>query len=135
MHKLTAPLLLLLAPFARCFNPPVHDTFCLVVPAWIVCLGRRTIARVWQTTGYAEHTDHSSAYRLFNQAQWNGDELARIFLVELLCEMLEQVARWLPKHTLYFTADSASIGKHLLKGLPEHVQAIGPIHPKAKRTS
>ena len=227
MNKLTAPLMLLLAPFAPCFNQPVHDTFCLVVAAWIVCLGRRTISRVWQTTGQAEHADHSAPYRLFNHAKWNWDELARIFLVELLCDlipgtklwlvvddtlchkrgakvrfggifldavlssrkhkifrfgvnwvtlglvvqlpcrrdrflcinllwrvyskrtkglahqtksqlarqMLELVASWLPEHILYLIADSAYVGKHLLKGLPEHVQAVGPIHPKAKLTS
>jgi hypothetical protein len=227
MNKLTAPLLLLLAPFAPCFNHGVHDTFCAVVAAWIVCLGRRTIARVWQTTGQAEHHAHSPFYRLFNQAKWNWDELARIFLVELLCdlipgtkvwlvvddtlchkrgakvrfggifldavlssrkhkifrfgvnwvtlgliiqlpcrpdrflcinllwrvyskkvkglehktksqlarEMLELVAGWLPEHTLYLVADSAYTGRHLLHGLPENVQAVGPIHPKAKLTS
>lgn len=76
MNKLSTPLLLLLAPFAPCFNKPVHETFCLVVAAWIVCLGRRTISRVWQTTGLADEYDHSSFYRFFNQAVWNWDELA-----------------------------------------------------------
>jgi hypothetical protein len=31
-------------------------------------------------------------------------------------------------------ADSAYMGKHLLKDLPEHVHAVGPIHPKASLT-
>ncbi len=78
MNKLSTPLLLLLAPFAPCFNKPVHETFCLVVAAWIVCLGRRTISRVWQTTGLADEYDHSSFYRFFNQAVWNWDELRRV---------------------------------------------------------
>jgi hypothetical protein len=95
MLKVTTPLLVLLAPFAGCFNGPVHDTFCAMVAAWIACLGRRTISRVWQTTGRAESEDHSKAYRLFNQATWNWDDLARIFLLELLCDLLPGSRLWL----------------------------------------
>src|SRR3954471_19737509 len=79
MLEVTTPLLALLAPFAGCFNEPVHDTFCVMVVAWAACLGRRTISRVWQTTGRAEKEDHSKAYRLFNQAVWNWDCLAQVF--------------------------------------------------------
>ena len=50
---------------------------------------------------------------------------------QLAREMLDLVATWLPKRTLYVTADCAYMGKHLLKGLPAHVHALGPIHPKA----
>jgi len=226
MLKVTTPLVVLLAPFSACFNEPVHATFSAMVVAWIACLGRRTISRVWQTTGRAADEDHSKAYRLFNQAVWNWDDLARIFLIELLCDllpgssvwlvvddtlchkrgakvafggifldavlssrkhkifrfgvnwvtlgvviqlpfrkdrffcvnllwrvyakkskglphqtksqlarqMLDLVATWLPERTVYVVADSAYIGKHLLKGLPKQVQAIGPIHPKASLT-
>jgi hypothetical protein len=226
MNKLTTPLLLLLAPFALCFNEPVHETFCLVVVAWAVCIGRRTISRVWQTTGLADQHDHSSFYRFFNQAVWNWDELARIFLVELLREfvpgtkvwivvddtlchkrgakvafggifldavlssrkhkifrfgvnwvtlglvvqlpfrldrcfcinllwrvyskevkglphqtksqlarqMVDLLAIWLPQRTFYLVADSAYIGAKLLRDLPENVEAVGPIHPKASLT-
>ena len=218
MLKVTTPLVVLLAPFSACFNEPVHATFSAMVVAWIACLGRRTISRVWQTTGRAADEDHSKAYRLFNQAVWNWDDLARIFLIELLCDllpgssvwlvvddtlchkrgakvafggifldavlssrkhkifrfgvnwvtlgvviqlpfrkdrffcvnllwrvyakkskglphqtksqlarqMLDLVATWLPERTVYVVADSAYIGKHLLKGLPKQVQAIGP---------
>jgi len=224
MLKITTPLIVLLAPFSCCFNEPVHTTFQVMVAAWIVCLGRRTISRVWQTTGQAADSDHSKAYRLFNQAVWNWDDLARISLLELLgdlipgssvwlvvddtlchkrgakvafggifldavlssrkhklfrfgvnwvtlgvvvqlpfrqdrffCinllwrvyskkvkglphqtksqlarQMLDLVATWLPDRTVYVVADSAYMGKHLLKGLPEHVHGVGPIHPKAK---
>jgi hypothetical protein len=227
VDKITAPLMLLLAPFAPCFNNHVHGTFCLVVVAWITCVGRRTIARVWQTTGRAGDHDHSSFYRFFNQAVWNWDDLARIFLIEILCDflpgtmiwlvvddtlchkrgakvafggmfldavlssrkhkifrhgvnwvtlgviiqlpfrkdrffcvnllwrvyskavkglphqtkselarqMLDLIAIWLPEHTLYVVADCAYIGAKLLKGLPDNVHAVGPIHPKANLTS
>jgi hypothetical protein len=95
MLKVTTPLLVLLAPFARCFNEPVHDTFCLMVTAWIACLGRRTLSRVWQTTGRADKEDHSKAYRLFNQAAWNWDCLAQIFLLELLSDLIPGSRLWL----------------------------------------
>jgi DDE superfamily endonuclease len=226
MLKVTTPLVVLLAPFSGCFNEPVHATFSVLVVAWIACLGRRTISRVWQTTGRADGEDHSKAYRLFNQAAWNWDDLARITLIELLCDLLpgsavwlvvddtlchkrgakvafggifldavlssrkhkifrfgvnwvtlgvvvvlpfrkerffcvnllwrvyskkvkglphqtksqlarqllDLVATWLPERTVYVVADSAYVGKHLLKGLPPHVHAIGPIHPKASLT-
>jgi hypothetical protein len=53
---------------------------------------------------------------------------------QLARQMLDLVATWLPERTVYVVADSAYVGKHLLKGLPENVQAIGPIHPKASLT-
>jgi hypothetical protein len=226
MLKVTTPLVVLLAPFSCCFNEPVYATFKVMVAAWIVCLGRRTISRVWQTTGQASHSDHSKAYRLFNAAVWNWDDIARIFLIELLCDlipgssvwlvvddtlchkrgakvafggmfldavlssrkhkifrhgvnwvtlgviiqlpcrkdrffcvnllwrayskkvkglphqtkselarqMIDLVATWLPERTVYVVADSAYIGKYMLKGLPEHVHAVGPINPKANLT-
>jgi hypothetical protein len=226
MLKVTTPVLVLLAPFSGCFNKPVYVTFQVMVVAWIACLGRRTISRVWQTTGQAADSDHSKAYRLFNQAAWNWDDLARVMLIELLCDlipgtsiwlvvddtlchkrgakvafggifldavlssrkhktfrfgvnwvtlgvvvqlpfrqdrffcvnllwrvyskkvkglphqtksqlarqMVELVATWLPQRTVYVVADSAYMGKYLLKGLPAHVHGIGPIHPRASLT-
>src|SRR5919202_492441 len=95
MLKVTTPLVVLLAPFAPCFNESVHPTFCLMVFAWIACLGRRTISRVWQTTGQAADADHSRAYRLFNAAVWNWDDIARIFLIELLCDLIPGASVWL----------------------------------------
>jgi hypothetical protein len=226
MLKFTTPLVVLLAPFSVCFNEPVFATFLVMVGAWIACLGRRTISRVWQTTGQAADSDHSKAYRLFNQAVWNWDDIARIFLIDFLCDlipgtsvwlvtddtlchkrgakvafggifldavlssrkhkifrfginwvtlgvvvqlpfrkdrffcvnllwrvyskkvkglphqtksqlarqMIDLVAEWLPNYTVYVVADSAYMGKYLLKDLPKHVHAIGPIHPKASLT-
>jgi hypothetical protein len=95
MLQVTTPLVVLLAPFASCFNGAVHDTFCLMVVAWVACLGRRTISRVWQTTGRAEAEDHSKAYRLFNQAAWNWDCLAEVFLLQLLCDLIPGARIWL----------------------------------------
>src|SRR3954464_5805742 len=53
---------------------------------------------------------------------------------QLARQMLDLVATWLPDSVVYVVADSAYMGKHLIKGLPEHVHAIGPIHPKANLT-
>jgi len=226
MLKITTPLVVLLAPFSSCFSQPVFAIFQVMVAAWVVCLGRRTISRVWQTTGRAGGEDHSKAYRLFNQAVWNWDDLARITLLELLADlipgssvwlvvddtlchkrgakvafggifldavlssrkhkvfrygvnwvtlgvvvqlpfrkdrffcvnllwrayskkvkglphqtksqlarqMVDLVAAWLPQRAVRVVADNAYLGKHLLKGLPGHAHAIGPIHPKASLT-
>jgi hypothetical protein len=95
MPKITTPLVVLLAPFSVCFNEPVFATFQAMVAAWVVCLGRRTISRVWQTTGRAGSEDHSKAYRLFNQAVWNWDDLARVMLLELLADLIPGSSVWL----------------------------------------
>ena len=64
MDQLIPSLEALLAPFAVAFRQEVFHAFCLTVGAWIVCLGRRTISRVWETTGQSDTRDHASAFRL-----------------------------------------------------------------------
>jgi hypothetical protein len=98
MSQLTPPLLALLAPFAGCFRPEVFATFSQITAAWIVALGRRTISRVWETTGRSDVSDHSAAFRLFSQAVWNWDDLCRILLVRLLAVLV-------PGTTLWFVTD------------------------------
>jgi hypothetical protein len=228
MDQLTPCFRDLLAPFAPCFRPEVFATFCLMVPAWIVCLGRRTISRVWETTGHAADHNHAPAFRLFSAAAWNWDEVCRILLVQLLAAfvpgtriwlviddtlchkrgakvafggmfldavlsskrhkvfrfgtnwvtlglivqlpfrpdrffclnvlwrlytkkgrgpaddhrtkpqlaraMIAVVASWLPGRRLVVVGDCNYLGKHLLKGLPEDVAAVGPLHWKAGLT-
>jgi hypothetical protein len=224
VHYLTAPWRALLAIFRPCFRAQVFATFSLMIPAWIVCLGRRTISRVWETTGLADRRCHCPAFRLFANAQWNWDDLARILLVRLLAicvpgtriwlvvddtlchkrgakvafggifldavlsskrhkvfryglnwvtlglvvqlpfrpdrpfcvnllwrlarkqgntpkkehktkpqlarQMIDLVANWLPNDRLVVIGDAAYMAAALLKGLPCHVAAIGPIHKK-----
>jgi len=196
--------------------------------AWIVCLGRRTISRVWETTGLSADHSHCPAFRLYSDAVWNWDELVRLGLVQLLAlvsgstiwlvvddtlchkrgarvafggifldpvlsskkhktlrygvnwvtlglvvqlpfrpdrffcvnllwrvyrkangnnhpchrtkpqlarEMIELLAGWLGEHQLVVVADCAYVGKHLLKGLPDNVCVVGPIHWKAALTT
>lgn len=59
----------LLVGLAPAFSQIVYQKFRLMVVAWIVCLGRRTIRRVWGTTGLTEQSNHAVAYRLFRQAR------------------------------------------------------------------
>ena len=228
MDQLTPSFAALLEAFRPCFREEVFCVFRLMTAAWVVCLGRRTISRVWQTTGRAATHCHCPAYRLFSEAAWNADEVGRILLVKLLfafvpgsrvflviddtlchkrgakvafggifldavlsskrhkvfrfgnnwvtlglvvqlpfrpdrffClnvlwrvaakkakakaaqhktkpqlarEMVELAASWLPGRRLVVLADRAYVGKALLKGLPEGVAAIGPIHKKAALT-
>jgi DDE superfamily endonuclease len=228
LDQLTPCLQSLLAPYSVCFRIEVFTTFSLMTTAWIVCLGCRTISRVWETTGRSAEHSHCPAFRLFSWAAWNWDEVCRILFVQLLAalipgsrvwlvtddtlchkrgakvafggifldavlsskkhkvlrfgtnwvtlglivqlpfrkdrffcchilwrlyakkdkgkasehrtkpqlarEMVELVASWLPGRQLIVLGDSAYVGKHLLKGLPENVAALGPIHWKAQLT-
>lgn len=63
--------------------------------AWIVCLGQHTISRVWETTGHAQSEDHSKAFRLFSQAVWNFDEMARVLLTFVLTRFVPGTQIWL----------------------------------------
>ena len=87
MNELIPTLLVLLDPLAGAFRQEVHGLFCKVVAAWIVCLGRRTISRVWETTGQTEQRNHAAVYRLFSEAVWNWDEVCRLLLLRVLALM------------------------------------------------
>jgi DDE superfamily endonuclease len=95
MDHLTPCCRELLAPFAPCFRAEVFITFCSMTVAWIVCLGRRTISRVWETTGRSAECSHSPAFRLFSNAAWNWDEVGRILLVKLLAALVPGGRVWL----------------------------------------
>lgn len=95
MDHLTPCWILLLQPYHVCFRAEVFLTFRLMLAAWIVCLGRRTISRVWETTGHSQTEDHSRAFRLFNAAGWNWDEVCRILLVQLLTAFVPGSRVWL----------------------------------------
>lgn len=221
MDHLIPALVDLLAPLAPAFRKEVFPTFRLMVGAWIVCLGRRTVSRVWETTGQSRSRHHAAAFRLFAQAVWNWDEVMRLLLaallqtfvpglrvwvvvddtlchkrgakvafggifldpvlstrkhktfrfgnnwvllglvvsvpfrrdrpfcvpllwrvyekrgdrpkaehrtkIDLAAEMIRVLAGWLPGREILVVADSASIGKGLLKGRPANVDVIGPI--------
>jgi hypothetical protein len=95
MKQCIPSLLVLLVPLAPAFRVEVFDTFCLMTGAWILCLGRRTISRVWETTGEAQKRNHASAFRLFSEAAWNWDEVCRLLLVEILASLVPGTKVWL----------------------------------------
>ena len=84
MDHLIPSLINLLAPLAPAFHREVFPLFRTMTAAWVVCLGRRTISRVWETTGQSRSRHHAAAFRLFSQAVWNWDEVMRLLLVKLL---------------------------------------------------
>jgi hypothetical protein len=95
MDQLTPSIRALLDPFADCFRQEVFVTFSSMFAAWIVCLGRRTISRVWETTGRSASHSHCPAFRLFSEAAWNWDELSRILLVQLVTAFIPGTRLWL----------------------------------------
>ena len=95
MDQLIPSLEVLLGALTPAFRQEVHGLFCQMVAAWIVCLGRRSISRVWETTGQAEQRNHAAAFRLFSQAAWNWDEVCRLLLVQLLAQLVPGLRVWL----------------------------------------
>ena len=88
MKQYIPSLALLLVPLAVAFREEAFDMFSVMVAGWIVCLGRRTISRVWETTGQAEERNHAAAFRLFSQAAWNWEEVCRLLAVEILATLV-----------------------------------------------
>jgi hypothetical protein len=68
--------------------------FRLMTGAWIACVGRRTISRVWETTGQTLSRHHAAAFRLFSQAVWNWDEVMRLLLVAILKTFIPGTRVW-----------------------------------------
>jgi len=94
MNQLIPSLFELLAPLAPAFRKEVFPMFRTMVGAWIVCIGRRTISRVWETTGRSRGEHHAAAFRLFSQAVWNWDEVMRLLLVSLLQTFVPGMRVW-----------------------------------------
>jgi hypothetical protein len=80
---------------APAFRQEVSFLFMEITVAWIVCLGRRTISRVWETTGQSEQRNHAAVYRLFSQAVWNWDDVCRLLLVQILATLVPGTRVWL----------------------------------------
>lgn len=88
MDLLIPSLVVLVDPFSHCFRIEAFQMFRLLLGAWIVCLGRRTISRVWETTGQAEERNHSAAFRLFSKAVWDWDEVCHSLLCTILVHLV-----------------------------------------------
>ena len=95
MDQLNQSLLFLTAGFSPYFHPNVFRMFRLMLGGWIVCLGRRSISRVWETTGRSENHNHSAAFRLFSEACWNWDEICRVLVLQIYAALLSDGEVWL----------------------------------------
>jgi hypothetical protein len=94
MDQLIPSLEFLLVTLAPAFRQEAHAMFCQMVGAWIVCLGRRSVSRVWETTGQADQRHHAAAFRLFSQAVWNWDEVCRILFLAILEKLVPGMRIW-----------------------------------------
>lgn len=94
MDQLIPSLANLLEPLARALRVEAFGMFQLMVGAWIVCLGRRTISRVWETTGHSLLRNHAAAFRLFSEAAWNWDEVCRIQLLAIIAWLVPGMRLW-----------------------------------------
>jgi DDE superfamily endonuclease len=95
MDQLIPGLQVLLAILSPAFRLEAHAMFCDLVAAWIVCLGRRTISRVWETTGQSRQRNHAAAFRLFSQAAWNWDEVCRLLLLRIVATLAVGTRLWI----------------------------------------
>lgn len=95
MDQLTPSLAALVGSYAPCFRVEAFHMFRYMLGAWIVCLGRRTISRVWETTGRSQDHDHSAAFRLFSQSAWNWDEVGRLLILQILTHLIPGMHVWL----------------------------------------
>lgn len=98
MDQISPNLSQLLEAFSGCFRHESFQTFRLMVSAWVVCSGGRTISEVWQATGLAGIDHHDRAYSPFASARWAWDDLGCI-LLRLL------VARLVPKGPIWLVVD------------------------------
>ena len=88
MDQLIPTLQVLVVPLLVAFREEPGVMFQMLIGAWIACLGRRSISRVWETTGQAEERNHAAAFRLFSQASWNWDEVCRLLLLQILAALV-----------------------------------------------
>jgi hypothetical protein len=94
MDQLIPSLVNVLGPLAPAFRAEPFEMFQLMVGAWIVCLGRRTISRVWETTGHTLLRNHAAAFRLYSEAAWNWDEVCRIHLLAIVACLVPGMHIW-----------------------------------------
>jgi hypothetical protein len=95
VDQLIPSLALLLEPFADCFRREAFQTFRLIVAAWVVCPGPRTISEVWQATGLAARRHHDVAYALFHSARWEWDDVGKVLVLLIVAHLIPTGAVWL----------------------------------------
>ena len=95
MDELIPSMHILLDRFHVCFRAEVFCMFRLMVGSWLVCLGRRNISRVWETTGQAGQRNHAAAYRLFSAAAWDWDEVGCVLCTLIITYLIPGAVLWL----------------------------------------
>lgn len=95
MDYSTPCLTSLLGGFFLCFRFEPFQQFRRACLAWIVCLGKRSLSRLFETTKPHPDQSHCSFFRLFSQAGWNWDEVCRILLTTLLVRLVPAGKVWL----------------------------------------
>jgi len=95
MNQVSPALSQLLDLFSGCFRQEAFQTFRLMVAAWVVCPGPRTLSEVWQATGLAGRVHHDRAYSLFASARWSWDDLGRVLLPLLVARLVPDGPVWL----------------------------------------
>ncbi len=95
MDQLTLSLATLVGIYGHGFRAEVFQMFQYMLGGWIVCLGRRTISRVWETTGLSQTRDHCAAFRLFSEAVWNWDEVCRMLILDIVAYLVPGMKVWL----------------------------------------
>ena len=88
MDQLIPSLAHLVAPFRDCFRIEVFQTFQALLAGWIVCVGPRTISKVWQATGLAAKRHHDTAYAVFHSAAWEWDDLGIVLATLILAHLV-----------------------------------------------
>lgn len=81
--------------FTPCFRAEVFGTFKMMVGAWALCPGPRTISEVWQATGQAARRHHDTAYALFHSAKWDWDQLGKILVLVIVTRLVPTGVVWL----------------------------------------
>ena len=95
MDQVSPALSQLLESFSGCFRQEAFQTFRLMIAAWVVCPGPRTLSEVWQATGLAGRCHHDRAYSLFASARWSWDDLGRILLRLAVARLVPDGPVWL----------------------------------------
>ena len=94
MDLLIPSLVVLVNPLHNCFRKEVFEMFRLMIGAWIVCLGRRSISRIWETTGKVEERNRAAAFRPFSEAVWDWDEVCHSLICSLLVHLVPVMNIW-----------------------------------------
>lgn len=89
MEAETCTFFTVLVNFSSTFSTPSFDNFVVLIKAWVLCTGRRTISRVLRFGGLSdEQRQHYSVfYRFFSRASWEADDLG-LCLLQLVLRLL-----------------------------------------------